>query len=450
MHKISNKLYVLLHTIILVSFLVAISQYVGYLSKETSVVRVSTHLHSSIIIAAGLTTCNIYPYNIFKDSKKPYNNLNNSDHFSDLGSVDCLSASPTTAVDMGHSLNLALAAYFGKPNIGEIAFNLIIYKYVLLTIIATIGMMAGYRLITLTTVTTLSIFIPVSQMEFMEYQMLMVNHNFNWLHYVFATFFFSLYMLNGRLGIMKVISGFLLATFFFYIYLYRSSDFYLLVSTLAFCIPIITYTNKNKLDCFSKTVIIVMSVISIHTAYNLYLDTTYESKTPITKHAVMHPIILGLGQPETPFSQKYNYKWGSDFEVLKVAQSLNPDLNELYTDRYSAALKEVYLREWLENPTLMIESYFIKAKHLFSGNGWWIYLVILSSYLYAWSFKSMEILVLNTALAAKVAESIIIYSGPFHLMFHQSIRVLVTIVVATILIGIFGRMLRMKFRTDLI
>jgi hypothetical protein len=86
------------------------------------------------------------------------------------------------------------------------------------------------------------------------------------------------------------------------------------------------------------------------------------------RHTVFHPLVLGLGVPESELSRREGIYW-SDSVGLTLARKIDPNVG--YLDRsYERALQTYYSRLWSEHPSEMRQVYADKGrtagKHMFS------------------------------------------------------------------------------------
>jgi hypothetical protein len=82
-------------------------------------------------------------------------------------------------------------------------------------------------------------------------------------------------------------------------------------------------------------------------------------------HAIMHPIVLGLANPESDLSRREGIEW-DDRIGLTLARRINPEVTFL-GPRYEPALARYYVRLWRRYPLEMVRLYW--AKITLAGNG---------------------------------------------------------------------------------
>jgi len=86
------------------------------------------------------------------------------------------------------------------------------------------------------------------------------------------------------------------------------------------------------------------------------------------RHTIFHPLVLGLGVPESDLSRREGITW-ADISGLHIARRVDPQVG--YLDRsYERALSTYYSRLWSEHPGEMVQVYLNKGrtagKHIFS------------------------------------------------------------------------------------
>jgi hypothetical protein len=77
-------------------------------------------------------------------------------------------------------------------------------------------------------------------------------------------------------------------------------------------------------------------------------------------HMVMHPLVLGLAEPETPLSRREGLKW-DDAAGEAIARRVDPEAAYL-SDRYEPALARYYIRLWRRYPGEMAAVYASKLQ----------------------------------------------------------------------------------------
>ncbi len=84
-----------------------------------------------------------------------------------------------------------------------------------------------------------------------------------------------------------------------------------------------------------------------------------------THHLVMHPLVLGLSQPESDLSRREGLAW-DDAKGEEIALRIDPRATFL-SDRYEPALARYYVTLWRQHPAEMIGVYVAKLQ--FAGTG---------------------------------------------------------------------------------
>jgi len=102
-----------------------------------------------------------------------------------------------------------------------------------------------------------------------------------------------------------------------------------------------------------------------YTAITRHLPTNIEG---FARHTIFHPLVLGLGVPESDLSRREGITW-SDSAGLEIAHRVDPRVG--YLDRsYEQALLTYYSRLWSEHPGEMARVYADKGrtagKHMLS------------------------------------------------------------------------------------
>jgi hypothetical protein len=102
-----------------------------------------------------------------------------------------------------------------------------------------------------------------------------------------------------------------------------------------------------------------------------YLAITRHLPTNIegfARHTIFHPLVLGLGVPESELSRQEGITW-SDSVGLTLARSVDPQVGYL-DESYERALQTYYLRLWKQHPSEMWRVYADKGrtagKHMLS------------------------------------------------------------------------------------
>ena len=85
-----------------------------------------------------------------------------------------------------------------------------------------------------------------------------------------------------------------------------------------------------------------------------------QSDGNLARHTIAHPLVLGLGVPESDFSRREQIEW-SDAVGLHVARRVDPDVLYLSPD-YERALFTYYRGLWERHPAEMAGVYVSKAK----------------------------------------------------------------------------------------
>ncbi len=78
------------------------------------------------------------------------------------------------------------------------------------------------------------------------------------------------------------------------------------------------------------------------------------------QHSIAHPLVLGLGLPETDFSRREGIVW-SDAAGWELAKRVNPQVPYLGPE-YERALFEYYASLWRNNPREVFDVYLTKAR----------------------------------------------------------------------------------------
>jgi len=86
------------------------------------------------------------------------------------------------------------------------------------------------------------------------------------------------------------------------------------------------------------------------------------------RHTIFHPLVLGLGVPESDLSRREGITW-ADPSGLRIARKIDPQVG--YLDQsYERALRTYYSRLWSDHPGEMAQVYLNKGrtagKHIFS------------------------------------------------------------------------------------
>jgi len=415
-------------------------QNVTQYAQEYRLSRQSSHLEASLAIAEGIVKCHSYPVRPRAAPTFTVANVDNTERFADAAHWDCSKARPDVAVDMGYSLLLALPLAVGTDTPLELAKLMLCIKILLTAIVALFLFFSGLQLQALVFTLVLMPSVVILQKQFFSQSMLIVNHNYNWVVFVCCLGLIAV-ALERLTWATTLLSGASLG----FASLFRFNDFLSLVICLALIELMIFLPIRKKNRARSKTFLtgaaILIAGFSLNALHTRMIS--WRGATGTARHAVMHPIILGLGDPETPFSKKYGFAWGADSETLKVAQAQNPEIKTLYTPAFSEALLEVYLREWRQNPTMMIESYWIKASGILDHRAY-LYIVPVLGAIIGLLWGDTLLLIFSLAFAIKIFETVIIFSSQYDPMYHQYVPVLSALIIIQIAAASIFRLLRWR------
>ena len=405
-------------TIMLLAFLaVGAIEINKYVAQDKQLFRSSPHLQTSAFIAIGLAECWRYPVNPFKAISEQVENIGNSSTLLSIGPIDCHNAEFAVAVDMGFSWLLAIGHALTDGLPASVSIVLLAIKLFLVLTVFNILKIRYGSITGLLAVAVLGFCVIVFQIQMYEDRLILVNHNYNWIFYLSSVVLTGGVLYHKQLSKLFIACAVLLVIF---LSLLRISDFYLLVASVICAQLMYSFSERSvgERKVVYRAVLFIFSVFFGHYLHDLYVSNKSTHSNYISKHSVIHPIVLGLGKPETPFSSKYGYKWGADSETLKVAKAINPNVTQMYSQSFNSALLQAYVNGWHEDPVMMLESYFIKIRSILDG-AWWIYILCIFSLAFAMFSKDYFLVFYVVATLAKLAEIVIVYPTPYVPMFHQ-------------------------------
>jgi hypothetical protein len=392
----------------------------------------SSHLHDSLRLGVTLAECGKYSHAGSPGFLETMGTIKTGDSLVAVTNTDCAKIHPSHAVENGHSLLIALVYRFSSDNFLSFTENFIAAKFLIifacsLLIFASASFPLAFLFSTLT-----GYIAAESSEPFTILGLSLVAHAYSpvlFLLVVSAALFIVRRLRCSRdQWPHQVVWLAIFSTMIFFVSIYRSVDLYaiaLACLSLALLKLAIERTRESValLLFFALAIGLGVGAGKLHTrsVAMIICPTGAPACGRIAaiaiKHSFWHPLVLGLGAPPTPISQKYGFGWKSDLEGLIPARVKDPTVDRLYTKEYSTALRRFYIDAWKYEPDLMIKSYWVKARSLF-GIGWPVYLFGASALLIGLLVRDYAVALVALAFCMKSMESTLIYS-PYTFLYHH-------------------------------
>jgi hypothetical protein len=165
-------------------------------------------------------------------------------------------------------------------------------------------------------------------------------------------------------GVLQLALGVGFGLILAFIFNFRTS--YGMASIGQFVIAIVVHkfwTSTAALSYVRLTSGLVAGFLAFQVSVIWPLERDYKG-TNYANHPIWHPIVLGLGNPPSPLSDREGIRWSDDVGRI-LARRIDPDVRYL-SPGYDRALRSYYLRLWQNHPQEMLAIY--KTKLILLGD----------------------------------------------------------------------------------